>query len=191
MNLDKIVDFHIGLGMEPLFELSFMPSWLANDTSEVEPLGSSGAAAPPRCAPPAARPRRAPTPPRLPALPPAPQTVTFYKGISSPPKNYSAWGQLIGRVGAHLAARYPGRAFMFEVWNEPNIQFFTPDAKDHLPAYLHLYREAAAALRAASPRFLVGGPASAGCPSWIPELVAFANATETPLDFVSCPWPRG
>jgi hypothetical protein len=34
--------------------------------------------------------------------------------------------------------------------------------------------------------FQVGGPATAGCPGWTSELVAFAANTSTPLNFVSC-----
>ena len=29
------------------------------------------------------------------------QTVTHYKGITSPPKDYGEWGQVVGRMGAH------------------------------------------------------------------------------------------
>lgn len=81
INLDSMVDFHLSIGMEPLFEVSFMPSWMASNTSA--------------------------------------NNVMHYKGNSSPPKNMTEFGLMIGRMGAHLSSRYPNRTFMFEVWNEP------------------------------------------------------------------------
>jgi hypothetical protein len=36
VNLDSLIDFYDSLGMDaPLFELSFMPGWLATNTSRV------------------------------------------------------------------------------------------------------------------------------------------------------------
>ena len=43
------------------------------------------------------------------------RTVTHYKGITSPPNNYSKWGELIEKMAAHLNNRYPGKKMMFEV----------------------------------------------------------------------------
>jgi hypothetical protein len=34
-NVDSLVDFLASVGMRPIFELSFMPSWLANGTNTV------------------------------------------------------------------------------------------------------------------------------------------------------------
>ena len=34
VNLDSLVDFHLSIGMEPLFEVSFMPSWLAANSTQ-------------------------------------------------------------------------------------------------------------------------------------------------------------
>ena len=137
INLDSLVDFHLSIGMEPLFEVSFMPSWLATNTSE---------------------------------------TVCHYKGISSPPSNYTKWGNMIHDMAAHLHQRYPNKTFMFEVWNEPNGGFWSPGNRTDatkLHAYLELYRATASNLKSGSGgQFLVGGPATAGCPSeWLAALV--------------------
>ena len=154
VNLDSLIDFLDSLGMDsPLFELSFMPSWLATNTS---------------------------------------RTVTHYKGIVSAPKNYSEFGQIIYRMGVHLKQRYPEKKMMFEVWNEPNGGFWQPgnssDPKSNqLPSYLELYKVSADALKAVDAvSFSVGGPATAGCPGWTEQLVAFGKNTSTAVDFVSC-----
>jgi hypothetical protein len=58
---------------------------------------------------------------------------------------------------------------------------------NQLLPYLALYKATADAIKnASSGRFKVGGPATAGCPGWISQLVAFAEANNTALDFVSC-----
>ena len=157
VNLDDMVDFHLSIGMEPLFEVSFTPSWLAINTS---------------------------------------QTCTHYKGITSPPRDMGKWGAVVQRMAAHLRARYPTQAFMFEVWNEPNGGFWTPPSgngsvpatdAEKQAAYFELYKSTADALKNASGgAYLVGGPATAGCPGWAAELVAFGEANNTAVDFISC-----
>lgn len=154
VNLDSLVDFLDGIGMEsPFFELSFMPAWLATNTSRV---------------------------------------VTHYRGITSPPSNYSEFGQVVESMAAHLAQRYPGKKMMFEVWNEPNGGFWQPGpdsdpSAGQQPAYFELYKVTADALkRTGADAFAVGGPATAGCPGWTADLVAFAEKSSTALDFVSC-----
>ena len=46
---------------------------------------------------------------------PTMNNVMHYKGNSSPPRNYTEFGLMIGRMGSHIAQRYPNRTFMFEV----------------------------------------------------------------------------
>ena len=111
-------------------------------------------------------------------------TVFHYRGNVTPPRDYAAWGGLIGRLATHCVTRY-GKdevaRWYFEVWNEPNLRaFWTGTQAD----YFELYRYAAQAVKAADPGLQVGGPATAGN-AWIPEFLEFCDRSHTPLDFVS------
>jgi beta-xylosidase len=94
--------------------------------------------------------------------------VTHYKGITSPPTNYSEWGQLVEKMANHLKNRYPGKKVMFEVWNEPNGGFWTPgppgdetNSAIQQRTYFELYKQTADALHRVSPGdFQVGEPAT-------------------------------
>ena len=65
------------------------------------------------------------------------------------------------RFAAAAAARFAGRAVLWQVWNEPNLwQYWgpTPDPGE----YVALVAETAAAIREADPRAYVIGPATGG-----------------------------
>ena len=68
----------------------------------------------------------------------------WYKPLPNPPKSYEKWGELVGAFTRHLVERYgvnEVRQWYFEVWNEPNIDFWTGQpAKD---TYFQLYESAA------------------------------------------------
>jgi xylan 1,4-beta-xylosidase len=70
----------------------------------------------------------------------------------------------------------------FEVWNEPNIDFWAGVPKQS--TYFELYDHTARALKAVSPRLRVGGPATAAA-DWIPEFLDHCVKQDVPLDFVS------
>ena len=70
----------------------------------------------------------------------------------------------------------------FEVWNEPNIDFWTGEPKQ--ATYFELYDHAARAVKRADTRLRVGGPATAQA-AWIPDMIAHAMEDQVPLDFVS------
>ncbi len=80
---------------------------------------------------------------------------------NNPPKDYAKWGDLVRAVTAHLVQRY-GRdtvkTWYFEVWNEPDIDYW----HGTLQEYEKLYDFSVAAVRAALPGAIVGGPASTG-----------------------------
>ncbi|HSK37945.1 MAG TPA: xylan 1,4-beta-xylosidase, partial [Actinomycetota bacterium] len=112
-------------------------------------------------------------------------TVFYYKGVSSPPKDWDRWEGLVRDLAQHLVDRY-GRDevrdhWAFEVWNEPNLEYFwSGDNAD----YLRLYDTAARAVRSVDPALRVGGPATAAV-GWVEDLVAHTQKTGVPLDFVS------
>ena len=109
----------------------------------------------------------------------------WYAPLPSPPKDYGRWEELIYNLATHLVDRY-GIAevseWYFEVWNEPNIDFWTGEPKQ--ATYFELYDHAARAIKRASPRLRVGGPATAQA-AWIDAMIAHCVQGNVPLDFVS------
>src|SRR5215470_13953959 len=56
----------------------------------------------------------------------------WYKQIVAPPKDYRKWDDLIRAFAGHLIDRYgleEVSRWYFEVWNEPNIDFWTGEPK--------------------------------------------------------------
>jgi xylan 1,4-beta-xylosidase len=109
----------------------------------------------------------------------------WYKQITSPPKDYAKWDALITAFAKHLLDRYginEVSQWYFEVWNEPNIDFWTGNPKQQ--TYFELYDHTARALKAVSPRIRVGGPATAQA-AWVGDMIAHAVQNNVPLDFVS------
>jgi xylan 1,4-beta-xylosidase len=109
----------------------------------------------------------------------------WYRPLPSPPKDYAKWEDLVYNFAKHLVDRYGAdevAQWYFEVWNEPNIDFWSGQPKQ--ATYFELYDHAARAVKRASARLRVGGPASAQA-AWIPEMIEHAMQAQVPLDFVS------
>ena len=110
--------------------------------------------------------------------------VFYWKGNTSHPP-LDKWRDLVGAFVRHLEARYGAhevRSWFFEVWNEPNLAGFWERADKQ--AYFELYDASARAIKAVDPALRVGGPSTAGA-AWVPELLEFAAARGTPIDFVT------
>jgi xylan 1,4-beta-xylosidase len=111
--------------------------------------------------------------------------VFWYHPLPSPPKDYAKWEELVYNFAKHLVERYGVEEvaqWYFEVWNEPNIDFWTGEPKQ--ATYFELYDHAARAIKRANPRLRVGGPATAQA-AWIPEMIQHSVQAHVPLDFVS------
>ncbi len=111
------------------------------------------------------------------------QTITDWGWNVTPPRDYAEWGQLVGAFARHCLDRYgldEIAQWYFEVWNEPNIDFWTGSQQD----YWKLYDVSARALKAISPRLRVGGPVSARA-EWVAEMIAHCSTEKMPLDFIS------
>jgi xylan 1,4-beta-xylosidase len=109
----------------------------------------------------------------------------WYKQVVSPPKSYAKWDALIGAFTRHLVERYgidEVAQWYFEVWNEPNIDFWTGDPKQ--PTYFRLYDHTARAIKAVDARLRVGGPSSSSA-HWVVDFLAHAAKAGVPVDFVS------
>src|SRR5580700_1964056 len=86
----------------------------------------------------------------------------WYKPNVSPPKSYEKWADLVRQFAQHLVDRYgldEVSQWYFEVWNEPNLDFWAGAPKEQ--TYFPLYDSAARALKQVSPRLRIGGPATA------------------------------
>jgi xylan 1,4-beta-xylosidase len=109
----------------------------------------------------------------------------WYKQIVAPPKDYAKWDALITAFAQHLVERYgidEVSKWYFEVWNEPNIDFWT--GRPAQKTYFELYDNTARALKAVNSRLRVGGPATAQA-AWVDAIIAHATQNNVPLDFVS------
>lgn len=111
-------------------------------------------------------------------------TVFEYGAIVSPPKDWQRWYDLVRDLTAHLVERYGDEVvehWSFEVWNEANLEVFWSGTPEE---YLKLYDVTAAAVRDVDERLVVGGPSSAAA-GWVEELLAHAERSGAPVDFVS------
>jgi xylan 1,4-beta-xylosidase len=161
--LDNIFDTYSAAGVRPMVELGFMPKDLASGNE----------------------PYQVHYPGR-----------TTSGSVQSPPKDYAKWRELVRAVTAHLVERYGRETVLqwyFEVWNEPNIDYWHATPEE----YWKLYDYSVAGVRAALPGAKVGGPASTGpgnlnaC-KFLDNFLAHvdtgksaANGKPVPLDFIS------
>lgn len=109
----------------------------------------------------------------------------WYHPDVSPPKDYKLWDDMIRALAEHLIARYgleEVSTWKFEVWNEPNLDFWGGAPKQS--TYWTLYDHTARDLKSVSQRLQVGGPATAQA-AWVPEFLAHVKAENVPVDFVS------
>jgi xylan 1,4-beta-xylosidase len=164
--LDGIFDEYKAAGVRPMVELGFMPKDLA-------------AVVPGRDAYQVHFPKS-----------------TISGASNNPPKDYAKWGELARVVTAHLVQRYGQQAVLqwyFEVWNEPDIDYWHGTAED----YWKLYDYAVAGVRAALPGARVGGPATTsprsdkanaylqGFLTHVASGKSAATGGAVPLDFIS------
>jgi xylan 1,4-beta-xylosidase len=109
----------------------------------------------------------------------------WYKQNVSPPKSMEGWDGLMTHFAQHLVDRYgidEVSQWYFEVWNEPNIDFWDGIPRDK--SYFDLYAHTARDLKSVSPRLRVGGPATAAA-SWVDDFLKYAADNHVPVDFVS------
>ena len=109
----------------------------------------------------------------------------WYKQNVAPPKDYARWDMLMRAFAQHLVDRYgidEVAQWYFEVWNEPNIDFWAGEPKQS--TYFELYDHTARALKGVSPRLRVGGPSTAAA-HWIPAFIDHVNKEHVLIDFIS------
>ncbi len=165
--VDHIIDTWLARGIHPYLEIGFMPEALTSAPADV--------------------------PYRRPWKPGA-----AYKGITAgwsyPPRDYGKWAEVVYQWTRHNVERY-GRAeverWYFEVWNEPNLDFYWLGTAED---FYRLHDYAVDAVRRALPSARVGGPdvAGAGGPLMDGFLQHVTQGTNyatgkvgTPVDFLS------
>ena len=115
-------------------------------------------------------------------------TIFYWKGNTTPPKDYKKWTDLVQATLRHLIARY-GEAevltWPIEVWNEPNLPGFWKDAD--MEEYFKLYELTAKAIKKVNKAFKVGGPAICGGADkkWMVGFLDFLTKKKPPIDFIS------
>jgi xylan 1,4-beta-xylosidase len=122
--------------------------------------------------------------PKLLAANPTPHPF-WYKPYPSPPRDPAEWTRLIAAFTQHLLARYGAdevEKWYFEVWNEPNIDFWNGEPKKE--TYLAFYKLTATPIKGLDPRLKVGGPATAQA-IWADDFIAYCKKSGAPFDFVS------
>jgi xylan 1,4-beta-xylosidase len=108
-----------------------------------------------------------------------------YHPFVAPPRDYVKWDALISAFAAHLIDRY-GIAevsqWYFEVWNEPNLDFWAGSPAQ--ATYWTLYDHTARALKKVDAGLRVGGPSTAQA-AWVSAFIRHTANEHVPLDFVS------
>src|SRR6185437_11432663 len=109
----------------------------------------------------------------------------WYHPVTSPPKSYEEWDAMIRAFAQHLVNRYgldEVATWKFEVWNEPNLDFWGGEPKQ--ATYFELYDHTARAIKSVSPRLQVGGPSTAQA-AWVTPFLQHVKDANVPIDFVS------
>ena len=123
--MDSIIDRYIERGMRPLMEIGFMPKAMS---VKPEPYEHSWS-----------------------------ENGPLWTGWTYPPENYEKWAELIYQWVNHSIERYGKQevtTWLWEVWNEPNIGYWSGTFEE----YLKLYDYAVGAVKRACPECTVGGP---------------------------------
>jgi xylan 1,4-beta-xylosidase len=109
----------------------------------------------------------------------------WYRPNVAPPKDWSRWHDLVTAFAQHLVERYgidEVAQWYFEVWNEPNLDFWAGQPKQE--TYWELYDQTAVTIKKVNPRLRVGGPATAQA-AWVDAFIKHCAEKQIPLDYVS------
>ncbi len=115
------------------------------------------------------------------------QTIFYWKGNVTPPKEYADWCALVQATLHHLLDRYGNEVldWPIEVWNEPNLPGFWKHAD--MQEYFRLYEHTVACIKALNPAFRVGGPAICGGADevWMKGFLSHCSENRIMLDFIT------
>jgi xylan 1,4-beta-xylosidase len=109
----------------------------------------------------------------------------WYKPNVAPPKDWAKWDDLVTKFTQHLVDRYgldEVSQWYFEVWNEPNLDFWAGEPRQS--TYWELYDHTAADVKKVSERLRIGGPSTAQA-AWADAFIQHCTQNHIPVDFVS------
>jgi xylan 1,4-beta-xylosidase len=109
----------------------------------------------------------------------------WYRPNVAPPKDWNRWDDLVTAFTRHLIERYgidEVAQWYFEVWNEPNLDFWAGQPKQE--TYWELYDQTAVTIKKVSTRLRVGGPATAQA-AWADAFIKHCTDKQIPIDYVS------
>jgi xylan 1,4-beta-xylosidase len=106
--------------------------------------------------------------------------------ISSPPKDYTKWQNLITAVVTHFKQKYGAaeiEKWRYEAWNEPDIAGFWTGTEAQ---YQQLYQYTANGAKAADANIKIGGPTPSGPYhfNWVTDLLNFCKTNNVPIDCI-------
>jgi len=108
----------------------------------------------------------------------------FKTGSSAPPRDYKEWEMLISSLTKHLVDHFGlevVKKWDFEVWNEPNLDYFWKDANKE--EFFKLWEITYKTIKAVNPEIRIGGPSTARA-EWIPEFIDFARKHSCEPDYI-------
>ncbi len=116
------------------------------------------------------------------------QTIFYWRGNTTPPKDYAMWCDMVQALLKHFMDRYGKEEVLtwpIEVWNEPNLPGFWEKAD--MQEYFKLFKNSFLAIKAVDSRFRVGGPAVCGGSDeiWIKSFMEFCHEEKLAVDFVT------
>jgi xylan 1,4-beta-xylosidase len=109
----------------------------------------------------------------------------WYHPNVAPPKDWGKWDALVTAFAQHLVDRYgidEVAQWYFEVWNEPNLDFWAGEPRQE--SYWELYDHTANAVKAVNPKLRIGGPATAQA-GWVDAFLRHCAEKHIPVDFAS------
>ncbi|MBB1123970.1 xylan 1,4-beta-xylosidase [Limosilactobacillus sp. Lr3000] len=115
------------------------------------------------------------------------ETVFYWKGNITPPKNNNEWVKLVQNTLKHLLKRYGNDVLEWpiEIWNEPNLTNFWKNADKQ--AYFNFFEETFNAIKKVNKYLKVGGPAICGVKDeeWLQDFISFCESEKLDIDFVT------
>ncbi len=116
------------------------------------------------------------------------QTLFYWKGNTTPPKDYNAWCRMVQALLRHLMERYGADEVVtwpIEVWNEPNLPGFWENAD--MQEYFKLFHKTFDAIKEVDRRFQVGGPAICGVndEEWMRAFLEYCRDNKLAIDSVT------
>ena len=118
------------------------------------------------------------------------ETVYWWKGNISPPKNINLWTDLVKEFVKHCINRYgieEVKTWYFEVWNEPELEYvFWAGTKEE---YFQFFKDTVLAVKSIAKELKISGPAvSPGIimnSTWLVDFLKYTKKNNITLDFIS------